>query len=556
MLRFNFVSPTNASVGDSQFGSEWRAAQFGRLPAEREGWWFETFRHSSFGSTIALVGRPQHVRSLLKNVAWPESGHSGDLAVVHVDWRWLEEQLSSFAADFGFAAAIARTVVALFMTGDVRQAAEVSGISYQTAREYLEKARSIVGANNLQRLVTMMGMGIGRTGESAEESDRFLAMAYGVSERQMRIAGMIANGDTRAEVAMAIGVSEALVKKEMAVVYAALDIGTAPALARAMIELRLLAIAATLGEGAGQFPEASHRALSIVSRDGRTIAASDYGPRRGTPVLVLHSSMTSRPVNRVLVEALQNDGFRPVSMDRPGFGDTAVPANCHGEDYFALAAQDIIDLCAAMKWDRIAVVTRGAAQVVLALNGMARDLVEAVVVTNPDPDAASSSRRLGFLATMKRNFVRRPWAVALMARWFAQSLTYDRAADNVMRSTAGCPSDRQVMARPEHMADYYRGLSSFRQGRLDGFVREQTALATISRPAPIAGTDHFTLFVGEHDSIHDPSETLTYWRDVLPDARIDLVKGAGRFMAYSHAEIVVAALTARLRKAGTRVAAE
>lgn len=555
MLRIDFVTATDAVTVGSQFDADWRVAQSERLSMERDGWWFETFTHPSFGSTIALIGRPDRLKSLLKSAPWPEAPPGTALAIVHIDGRWLEEQLNRFAADFGFSAAITRTVVALFGTGDVRRAAEVSGISYETAREYLEKARALVGAGNLPRLVTMMGMGLGRTGEDAEESDRFLTIAYGVSERQMRIAGMIANGDTRAEVALALGLSEAVVKKEMAVVYTALDVTTAPTLARAMIELRLLAIAASLGEGSGQFPEPTHRAFSVVARDGRRIAASDYGPRHGRPVLVLHSSMTSRPINRTLVKSLQNEGLRPISIDRPGFGSTDVPPpECAGAAFFALAAQDIVDLSTAMNWKRIAIVTRGAAQVVLALQEVAPDLIETVVVTNPDPDATSSSRGSGFLATMKRNFVRRPWAVGLMARWFARSLTYERAADNVMRSTAGCPPDRDVMARPEHMADYYRALSSFRQGRLDGFVREQAALATVGRPATIHGMDHFTLLVGEHDSIHDPAETMDYWRQVLPDARLELVKGAGRFMTYSHADVVVSALASQLRKISARAA--
>ncbi len=555
MLRIDNIDVRNALLGSADFDTDWRVAQVERLSTERDGWWFETFRHPSFGSTIALVGRSDRLRPLLKNATWPEDASGSVLAVVHVDWHWLEEQLSRFAEDFAFSSATTRTVVALFMTGDVRRAADEARISYETAREYLEKARALVGAANLQQLVTMMGMGLSRTGEDAEESDRFLAVAYGVSERQMRIAGMIANGDTRAEVAIALGISEALVKKEMAIVYAALDVTTASALARAMIELRLLAIAASLGNDDERFPEPAHRTLSFTARDGRKIAASDYGPRSGKPVLVLHSSMTSRPVNRALVEALQNSGFRPISMDRPGFGRTELPPERAGEAYFALAALDIVDLCNAMRWNHIAIVTRGAAQIVLALHQAAPDLIEAAVVTNPDPDATSSSRRSGFLATMKRNFVKRPWAVALMARWFAQSLTYERAADNVIRSTAGCPSDREVMARPEQMADYYRSLSSFRQGRLDGFVTEQTALATIGRPEPIYGADHFAMLVGEHDSIHDPSETMAYWREVLPDARVEMIKGAGRFMTYSHADVVVAALTARLRKISARAAA-
>jgi pimeloyl-ACP methyl ester carboxylesterase len=256
--------------------------------------------------------------------------------------------------------------------------------------------------------------------------------------------------------------------------------------------------------------------------------------------------MTSRPANRALVEALQDQGFRPVAIDRPGFGDTdPAPPDCVGEAFFDLAARDIIDFCTAMGWPRILLVSRGAAQVVVALHRAQPDLTEAAIVMNPDPDAGSSSRQTGFLAVMKKNFVRRPWAVGLMTRWIAQSLTYARVRDHVLRSTADCPVDRRIMERPQHMADYYRGLAAFRRGCLDGFCREQAALATMGKPDPIPGTPHLTLLVGEYDSIHDPHETLHYWRDVLPDAQVLFEPGSGRFMSYSHAQTVAKRLSAR-----------
>jgi hypothetical protein len=54
-----------------------------------------------------------------------------------------------------------------------------------------------------------------------------------------------------------------------------------------------------------------------------------------------------------------------------------------------------------------------------------------------------------------------------------------------------------------------------------------------------------TLLVGEYDSIHDPHETLHYWRDVLPDAQVLFEPGSGRFMSYSHAQTVAKRLSAR-----------
>lgn len=554
MLRAELIRPLNEAVEAANAGAfhltpAWRMAQFARVDAEAEGFWFEMLDDARFGPSIVMVGRVDRMQSLLRDARVPPALVETDaLLVLYADWPKIEEQLRAFAADIGFSPAATRVIVALFRSSDVRSAASIAGISYETAREYLGSARALVGAGNLQRLVTLMGMGVIATGDDAEESDGFLAYAFGLSERQMRIAGMIANGATRRDVAAALGASDALVKKELAVVFAAVGVPNAIALARAMVEVRLLAIATVFREAREPFPEAVHHRISIPARDGRVVAANDYGPRGARPILVLHSSMTSRPANRTLVETLQNAGYRPIAIDRPGFGDTdAAPANCQGQDFFDLAARDMIDLCAAMGWSHIRLASRGAAQVVLALHRADPGLIEAAVVMNPDPDARSSSRRTGFLAAMKRNFVRRPWAVAWMTRWFAQSLTFERVRDNVMRSTIGCAADERIMARPEQMADYYRGVVAFRHGRTDGFITEQAALATVTKPDPIPGARHFALLVGEQDSIHDPAETLAYWRDVLPDAQVSIIPETGRFMSYSHPELVVEALRARAR---------
>ena len=546
MHQIHVIHPYDNRGGPDTFGfdREWLMAQVGRLSAEAGHFWFETYDDRHFGPTVVIVGDGSAMRRIMFDTALVlDPLPVGTLCVLRPDWNLIEAQLRGFTKDFGMSPAVARLVVALFQTGDVRAAAVRAGLAYETAREYLGVARALVGATNLQNLITLIGLGIARTGSNAEESDALLAYAYGLSERQTQIAGLIANGAARQEVARTLAVSEALVKKELAHVFAAVDVANAAALARAMVEFRLLAIATILHDSRDPFPEAIHQDLTMTARDGRVIMASDYGPRSGEPLLVLHSSMTNRPVNRALIEALQNLGYRPFAMDRPGFGGTdAAPDGCRGEDYFNLAAQDIVDFCHARGLPRIKLVSRGAAQVILALHRQSPELIAAAVIMNPDPDAGSSSKRNGFLAAMKRNFVRRPWAVGLMSRWAVQSLTFARVRDNVLRSAAGCPADAQIMADPVHMRDYYRSVMAFREGKLDGFVREQTALATMGMPESLRGTASLTLLVGDQDSIHDPHETMRYWRKVLPDAHIEMVPGAGRFMSFSHPELAARAL--------------
>jgi hypothetical protein len=101
------------------------------------------------------------------------------------------------------------------------------------------------------------------------------------------------------------------------------------------------------------------------------------------------------------------------------------------------------------------------------------------------------------------------------------------------------------MDDPALMRDFYRKLIPFRQGRIDGLVREQVIQATFGKPAgPIDGRK-LTFLIGATDFMHDAGETLDYWRSVTPDARFVMIPDAGRFISYSHPQLLVEALAAR-----------
>ena len=88
-----------------------------------------------------------------------------------------------------------------------------------------------------------------------------------------------------------------------------------------------------------------------------SIGYSDFGPADGKPVLILHSTITSRAPPTRLVTALQATGFRPLAIDRPGFGDT--DAGGSPADPYLLAAHDVAAVCAALGIERLDVVARG-----------------------------------------------------------------------------------------------------------------------------------------------------------------------------------------------------
>lgn len=453
-------------------------------------------------------------------------------------------RIDQFGAAFGWPASVSRAIHALYETCDVERAATLLNVSVHTIREQVEAARNSVGAVNVSMLFMTINVMALPSGQRGPETDLLIRYAYDMTERQFKIASRVANGSSRPEVAEELGVSLALVNKELGAVFSIMHVENALALTRLFAEARMIAMGTHFGATLPDFLPPASRTITLRATGGRRMTLGDYGPSSGTPVFVLHSSMTTRPVNVQLVEALQNSGFRPLSIDRPGFGDTdPVTASPHGNPApFDAAARDMVEVCRQLGFGSIDIVSRGAAQVVLALHRLAPQLIGRAVITNPDPDTAASSRRVGRIGAIKSNFLKRPWAIRTMARMIGALASYDRVADMTRRQIVTSPPDRDVMADEANLRAYYAGMSAMFDGKVDGYADEQATLATRGMPDPVSGTTNFSVVVGAFDFIHDPVETLAYWQSVLPDARFVTLADAGRFLTFSHAERVVAEL--------------
>ena len=296
------------------------------------------------------------------------------MCTVAPDAEW---RIRHFGEAFGWSSSVCRAVHALYESCDMDVAAAQIGISVHTLREQIETARNAVGAVNVSMLfmtLTVMAM---PTGERGPETDLLVRQAYDLTERQFRIASRVANGSSRPEVAEELGVSLALVNKELGAAFSVMHVDSILALTRVFAEARMIAMGSFYGASLPDFLPPASRTLSFCAADGRRMVLSDYGPAAAVPVFVLHSSMTTRPVNRQLVEALQNAGFRPLALDRPGFGDTdPVTSDPDGNSApFDAGARDMIAVCAQMGLGSVDIVSRGAAQVVLALQRLAPRLI-------------------------------------------------------------------------------------------------------------------------------------------------------------------------------------
>ena len=454
------------------------------------------------------------------------------------------EPLRDACLAYGLNGLQTRVALETIRVGAIKDAAHNLDLSYQTAREALSEAMKRVGAERLPGLVTRLTtLAFGVFPGRASSAD-ILADVWGLTERQIAIAGIVAEGASREQVAQLLGISFALVKKELDAVYSLLNVNSSAALARKIVEARALGWLTAATAGGIGFVEHEAEPLRFALRpDGSRIAISDYGPASGKPVLILHSSMTTRIVSRKLLRALHGAGYRPISIDRPGFGLTDPLAEPGAAlNPFVAATADVERVLRLLKLRKVDIVSRGAAQFLVALATALPEVIGRVALVNPGPPYRFSGRSLGPLGVMKDAFVRSPTTVRVVAPFLAGQLTFRRLSRMMVQWTRGSPPDELAVRDPEIVADFFRSVRMFATGRYDGFLNEQAAIARGGKPAPFGSASGWQILLGGSDVLYEPQVVLDYWRLQLPGARFDVVADGGRFLAMTHPQLVVAAL--------------
>lgn len=423
----------------------------------------------------------------------------------------------------------------LVSTGSIHESAAATGISYTSARNALAELKLKLGVATVPMLI---GLALDLAFEATAEPGRVLRRydVFSLTERQYAIARNVGIAKSRQEIAAMLRVSEAVVAAEIKEIHLILGVRNAGELVRAM------AITNPIRESPAEACDHDRDLpVATVTVGARKIGYSDFGPADGDPVFILHSTITSRAPPTRLVAALHRHGYRPLAIDRPGFGDTD-PSEKNG-DPFALAAHDTAAVCAALGLSSVTIIARGAGHAAMRLAQLYPALVRSAVLINPTPAIDFTTIDRGPLGSIKRLFARRPWAVEAVIRMLAAYAKPQRLYDGMLRSFRESPPDfALVRDDPQFAADYLRAVRGFAEGKVAGYVAEQSAWGAGYDVDALPGMTDWRIVQGRHFILHDPEQAMTYWRAKLPDTPVIWVEEAGQMLAYSHAEAVVDAI--------------
>jgi len=442
--------------------------------------------------------------------------------------------LAARAADaFGFTPLEARLAEALLDAANLDDAAARIGVGRETAREALKKAMRKAGARRSPDLVRRMMDLMCGDHPDPPDVEEVLATSFGATAAEAKAAARFAQGLTAREVAEGLGVKEATVRGQLKAVFAKTGVNKAKDLVRLAAETSTLAALTGTAETVLEPLDPNGR-LRVIASGQRRIALTDYGPRSGRPVIVMHGAATGRRLPPALVRALHVHGYRPIVPQRPGFGLTDIAEG----DYLAQGSDDMARVLDALKLDRVKLLVRDSSTPTgLRFAVDHADRVTAGIAVNPKwPVHARDYVRLknSMMGVIAHSFKSNPHLIALVAETLRRQTRTDLLQNTMRQSLAAVPSDVATLELPGVLDALVRDTQGMFARTSAGFAAEHRSVVEGWTVPEGIGGERWILAECEATALPDAP---TVWAN-LPHPEFRLIRDAGLLVYFSHPQVI------------------
>lgn len=442
------------------------------------------------------------------------------------------------AQAFGLTPLEARLAEALLDAPNLNEAAERIGVGRETAREALKKAMRKAGARRSPDLVRRMMDLMSGMNAPAGDVEEVLRALFGATPAEARAAARFAEGMTAREAAAALGVKEATVRGQLKAVFAKTGVNKAKDLVRLTVEASSLTALTQASETVIEPLDPEGRTRLISLPDGRRAAFVDYGPKGGRPVVVFHGYSIGRILPLEFVAELHRAGYRPLAVQRPGFGlsDPAPSLEAHP----AVQADDLAAVLAALKLRKADIMIRdGSTASGLAFAARHPEMVGHGILLNPRPPANVERPHRSLIGSVARTLLKHPEMIAAFGEMLRRQTRSDLMAQTLRRSLDQSPADRALLDDPLIMARLIRDAQGSSARSSAGFVAEMAVYAQGWQPPVRIGGERWTVIMGL--GLNWPYD-MSVWKQSLPAAQFFDLPEAGFLAYFSHPKAIVALL--------------
>jgi pimeloyl-ACP methyl ester carboxylesterase len=352
-----------------------------------------------------------------------------------------------------------------------------------------------------------------------------------MSPLEADLAILLARGFTRTNAGAQLGLTVHQAKAALKSVFEKCGVANAADLARFVVEVSTLLAITTACHLAFTSTDSDRQPFRLLPRRGREggIAVRDYGPIHNHTVLIFHANSSGgQQVGRFITD-LQATGFRPISIERGGYGHSTF---LHGDPVHA-AVEDIADVLHALAIRSAPAITLGTVAALVACAAQNAGLVTGGVIINPDgPGEPNPEKGYRSMKLLKSLAVRSPEDAALFVRIIYHSASPKAFEQSLLNAAKDSAADMSVFADPACLGEV---VSATRQaaGGERGPINE-LRFTWGAKPEPVPDSSVWTLLYGAQDATIDFEKSLAAWRSFLPSARNQTLPVAGHWLHLSH----------------------
>ncbi|PHR92687.1 MAG: hypothetical protein COA69_07610 [Robiginitomaculum sp.] len=286
----------------------------------------------------------------------------------------------------------------------------------------------------------------------------------------------------------------------------------------------------------------------ITLRDGRNMSYLEQGDPDGAPVLLLHTIPYGAELIKGAAEAAKRMNLRIISPYRPGYGRSETQKNVKGDAYINLVCADMYELLGRLNITRVAIAGIAIGSVYgMRFAHLYPDRVSHLFAISRTPMwkdewIAKTPRRQRLIMRLTKYT---PQLLPLILRATMAYIDKGNGKDLFNISCADSAADILALKNPEISGLMER---EFVEGLIPGYeaFHHEIVLGMKDYSQEALRLKHkFYILHGDDDKIFDVSQSQAF-ADYVPGTKLEIVKGAGHLLIYSHWEHILRAIKKNL----------
>ena len=420
----------------------------------------------------------------------------------------------------------------------LNDAAAELGITRETAKAAIASATKRVGVGSAAELVGLLiDLSCARMAPPPDDEVGVTERLLGLTHAEARVAVELAQNRSVKDVAKALGLQPDTVKTHQRAIFAKAGVHRNRAFRRLLKEALALHALASLSQVLPDGAKLDERVKFVFRPDGRRLAVVDYGPRRAEPLFVGHGDSTGRLLPDVFVTSLQAAGFRPIVLQRPGFG---LSSRASSGGFLETGADDMAAVLESLRAERASFLMRdGGVPTGIEFALRYPERVNRAVLQNPRQPRGVALRGVSPFAPMRRFIQAYPELIEQLGELLRSRSRSDLLKSALRRVADAVPADRALVADERVLDLLVSDIHGLVTVSAAGFIDEHT-LFNNGWQVPVTNGlgGRWTVFASGA-LFKDSDETP--WRR-LTNTRAHYIEGGGTFLQWTHPKEIVALL--------------